>query len=182
MFPLLVGGILIFIVGNVMLLVPAFLASTGWGVLCLLLPPVQWLFAMLNWEKVWDALLMQLFGAVMVLAFFLNAADGFSRVSMQQGWEQFKREQGLQVVAMQATSGGPVELQGQQVQSVTAETKENGEVIHSVEGDTAPAAVTVQAAPPKAVDDKPIYKCTDGEGKETWSTEPCKPFKVPAKK
>lgn len=171
MFPLLLGGVLIFLVGSLMVLAVAFAASTLWGVLCLL-PPVQWLFALLNWNKTWDGLLMQLFGMAMALAFFAQSGEGFSMASMQQGWVQFQREHLGVVPAAGATDG--VVVDGQPVQAVTAETTADGNVIQSVQGNAELTTVTVQAEPSKAVDDKPIYKCTDPQGNETWSAKPCK--------
>lgn len=170
MFPLLAGGVLIFLVGSVMVLAVAFGASTLWGVLCLLLPPLQWLFVLLNWGKTWDGLMLQVFGLALALAFFAQADAGYSVVAVQDGWQQFQRQH---LPAGSRSPDSAVLTDGQPVQAVTADPAIDSGVIHSVEGDTAPATVTVQAAPSKAVDDKPIYKCTDPQGKETWSAKPC---------
>jgi hypothetical protein len=178
MIPLLVGGSLILLVGTLMLLVAAFITSQVWGVLCFVVPPLQWLFAAFNWEKAWDGLMMQLLGLAMVLAFFVRADQGFSLASVDEAWTQFKREQGL-LPAMVAADG-TVLVDGQPVQAVSAQTTADGDVVQTVEGDAPVATVVGKAS--EAVDDKPINKCTDADGNETYSRGPCPAFKVPAKK
>mgnify|MGYP001766084884 CR=1 FL=1 len=178
MIPLLVGGSLILAIGTMMLLVAAFITSQVWGVLCFVLPPLQWLFAVFNWEKAWDGLMMQLLGLAMLLAFFVQAEQGFSAASVQLAWTQFQREQGLLPAAV--APDGTVLVDGQAVQAVTAQTTAGGDVVQTVAGDAPVATVVGKAS--EAVDDKPINKCTDAEGKETYSRGPCPAFKVPAKK
>lgn len=163
--PLLIGGFLIVLVGTGMLLLAAFSVSRVWGVLCLAVPPLQAIFALLHWKKSWDAVLLLVMGFGMLLVFFLQAEQGFSLASVESALVQMHRESGLA-----QRDSGPVTVQEETVQSVT--------VPETVEVGSAPgsdvASVGITAAPEKARNDKPIYKCTDPWGNETWSAEPCK--------
>lgn len=174
MFAMLVGGALIYLVGSVMLLVAAFSVGTVWGVLCLLLPPLQLIFMLLHWNKVWDALLMQVFGIAMVF-FFFSQIGGFDRVAIEQEWVKFQRQHGL-VVQTSSPSGTAV-IGNQSVQTVTVPPTSGAAAgaqsggVQSV-GDNG-GVVSVTGVASKEVDDKPIYKCTDKDGNETYSRKPC---------
>jgi hypothetical protein len=166
MIPLLIGSASLLLLGSVMLLAAAFAASTAWGVLCLLLPPLQWVFAVLNWDKAWDGLLLQVLGIAMALAFYTQAG-GMGEAQFAQAWGQFRHQHMLS-----PSSAGTVVIDSQTVQTLTAESATGGAAdIQSLSGDN--AAVAVVAGASKAVDDKPIFLCTDAQGKETYSTKPC---------
>jgi hypothetical protein len=166
MIPFLIGGVLIYLIGSLMLLVAAFGVGMGWGLLCLFFPPVQLLFMAMHWNKVWDALLMQVFGIAMVV-FFIVQMGGFDRVAVQQEWVKFQRQQGL--IAVTQTSATTTITDTQSVQAVTAPATSGG--MQSV-GDNG-GVVSVTGVASKAVDDKPIYKCTDKNGVETYSRTSC---------
>lgn len=166
MIPVLIGGLLIYLVGCVMLLVAAFSVGVVWGLLCLFLPPAQLLFIVMHWNKAWDALLMQLFGIAMVF-FFFTQMGGFDQVAIQQEWVKFSRQHGI--VVMTQSSSSTTVIESQPVQSVTAPSASGG--VQSVDGNGGVVSVTGVAS--KAVDDKPIYKCTDKDGNETYSRKAC---------
>ncbi|HQQ64199.1 MAG TPA: hypothetical protein PLF22_11590 [Pseudomonadales bacterium] len=168
MIPLLIGGLLIYLVGSVMLLVAAFSVSVVWGLLCLLLPPVQLLFLVMHWNKVWDALLMQVFGIAMVF-FFFTQIGGFDQVAIQQEWVKFQRQHGM-VVTTQSSTTTVLESQGVKTVTVPPVSGTSGGV--QAVGDSG-GVVSVTAAASKEVDDKPIYKCTDKDGNETYSRKAC---------
>lgn len=175
--PLLVGGALLFVIGTLMLLAASFAVSAVWGVLCLLVLPLQWLFALLNWDKAWDGLMLQVLGLGFMAAFFMQSEHGFSVAAVQQARAQFEREYGQ---PGSATSGTAV-IESQAVQAADAEAPVIDHSNPTVEGNAELKTVTVQGEASKAVDDKPIYKCTDAQGKETFSAKPCAAFYVPPK-
>lgn len=182
MTPILIGGILVALVGTGVLLAHAFRAGTGWGVACLLLPPAQWAFVLMNWKKTWEALLMQFMGIVLALAAVISIGGGLDSMARLQAWSELKHSFSL---ASQPTSGTTVLASGQQVSSVTAPEEPdavNDGTVTAIQGNDALVSVTVTAKPEKAVDTKPIYKCTDAAGKERFSREPCggpQPVKKP---
>lgn len=142
--PILIGGFLIFLVGSIMLGMQVAGLKTGWG----------------------HSLLIQAMGFVMMVAFFLSAGE-FS-------WFQVK--QAVSSVSGQvAKDMKPVNSSEtlQQDQGVVSTSTEAPVESHAVLGDEAPVAVTVVAAPEKAKNEKPIYKCTGQDGKETFSAKPC---------
>lgn len=172
MTPLLIGGVLIALVGATLLLLQAFRASQTWGLLCLLVPPAQWLFALLNWRRCWEPLLMQVGGVAIVVMFFFQAG-GFDAMVLQQVWQDLQRDTGM--LASSSASGNTVMANGQAVSTVVVGDEPpavNDGQVHQVSGNVGPAAVVV-AAPEKAVDDKPIYRCVGKDGKERYSTKPC---------
>ena len=172
----LIGGALIYLVGTAMVLFAAFGVSTLWGVLVLLVPPLQCVFALLHWNKAWDALLMQVFGLGMVLAFFAQGG-GFDEYSMRQSLAQVQQQLSRQLQS--PSSGGTVTVQGDQAAQEAPVIDTTPVEVTSEQTATAPTTVT--ATPSKAVDDKPIFKCTDPQGNETYSTQPCKGGVVKAK-
>lgn len=110
------------------------------------------------------SLLIQTLGIAMMAVFFLQAGE-FGLAPVQQ---------------VVATVGGQVarDLKPQNTSATLAEEKTVAATTdapvdtHAVIGDETPVAAIV-AAPEKAVDDKPIYKCTGQDGKETFSAKPC---------
>lgn len=170
----LIGGAMIFVIGTAMLWHAAFTVSRTWGWLSLV-PPLQPVFAALHWGRAWDALLMQVFGLGLVLGFFLHhgGLDAHSRQQALAGvWQQLARE-------MASARGETVVLdEADAVQAATVE--DSGPPVDLSSADVATVTTTVQGQASKAVDDRPIFKCTDPQGKETYSTEPCKGGVTPA--
>lgn len=182
MTPLLIAGILVALVGATLLLLQAFRASPTWGWVCVLLPPAQWLFALLHWRRAWEPLLMQVSGVAIVGMFFFQAG-GFDAIVLRQVWADLQRDMG--VVASSSASGTVINSSGQQVSTVVTDDSPsavNDGQVHQVTGNVGPSTVVV-AAPEKAVDDKPIYRCIDQQGNERYSAKPCGgPQTIPAKK
>ncbi len=151
--PVLIGGLLIFLVGSVMLGFTLSGVNVGLG----------------------HSLLIQFLGAAMVAAFFLHAGE-FSLAQVKLTFATIQR----QVTQGGGPSSSTVTLQAEQ--GVTAVTV--GEVggttsspsgssgVTAVVGNDGPVTAVVAAAE-KKVDEKPIYKCTDQAGKETYSSKPC---------
>jgi hypothetical protein len=75
---LLLAGVLIFGIGGLMLLIAAFSVSIWWGVFCIFFPPVNLLFVLLNWNKAWRPLLVQLVGILLMVAAGLMMDDFFA--------------------------------------------------------------------------------------------------------
>ena len=166
MIPLLVGGVLISLIGFVMLVAAAFAVSTAWGVLSLL-PPLGWLFAALHWQKSWDGVMLQALGLAMTAVFWLQLQG--EGISVAEAWTKFQREQGMVVVP---TGSETTVLGDQPVQAATQEAGAvDSGVVQSVAGDE--AVVAVKGAAKVEVDDKPIHKCIDPDGKESFSRGPC---------
>lgn len=163
--PLLVGGALVLLIGTLMTGAAAFAVSPAWGVLCLF-PPLQVPFALMNLQKSWDGLLLQGLGLAMILGFFIQAGD-FGSEQVAQEWVKFQRQYGLQGAPTTETAV----VGSQPVQGIVAPTAGGPAAIQSLEGNA--ASVTVVAGASKEVDDKPIYKCTDPQGNETYSRKAC---------
>lgn len=91
MFLLLLGGVLVFIVGGIMLLIAAFTVSIWWGIACLLLPPLMFLFIVLNWAKAKKPLLVQFVGVVLVIASGVMMGDALVSSLRNQPFSSYKQ-------------------------------------------------------------------------------------------
>jgi hypothetical protein len=59
---LLLAGALFIVIGQIRILVLAFRKGVGWGVSCLLVPPVALIFVLLHWDIAGSMLLLELAG------------------------------------------------------------------------------------------------------------------------
>ena len=141
--PVLIGGFLIFLVGSIMLGMQVAGLKTGWG----------------------HSLLIQSMGLVMMAAFFVHAGE-FSVYQVQQVLSSIGGQVAKDIKPVNSSETL------QQEQGVVSTTTEAPVESHAVLGDEAPVAAIV-AAPEKAKNENPIYKCTGQDGKETYSTKPC---------
>jgi hypothetical protein len=112
----------------------------------------------------WHALLLQSLGIAMMAAFFLQAGE-FGMAPVQEAFAKI----GGQVANDLKPKNTTTTLQEEKVVSTTSDAPVDA---GSVVGDA--AAVTVTAAVEKEHKASTFYKCTDQNGKETLSAEPCK--------
>ncbi len=64
---LLLLGVVLMCAGSIWIIIIAFRTHLGWGLLCLLCAPAQWVFVALHWTKGWKALTTQLVGIATML-------------------------------------------------------------------------------------------------------------------
>ena len=60
-------GVIVCIAGALWLIIEAFRTHVAWGLLCLLLPPVQLVFLIVNWTVAWRPFLLGLLGSVVIV-------------------------------------------------------------------------------------------------------------------
>lgn len=68
MVPLLIIGLLIFVIGGFMFLVAAFQESALWGLACLFVPIVQLFFLIVHWQEAKKGFGLQLVGIIIMIA------------------------------------------------------------------------------------------------------------------
>lgn len=61
-------GAVLCIIGGIWLLVVAFQESIGWGLACLIIPFVSLIFVIMYWDKAKKPFLLNLVGAVLLVA------------------------------------------------------------------------------------------------------------------
>ena len=112
----------------------------------------------------WHALLLQSLGVAMMAAFFLQAGE-FGMAPVQAAFAKIGGQVANDVKSQNTTTT----LQEEKVVSTTSDAPVDA---GSVVGDA--AAITVTAAVEKERKAGTFYKCTDRNGKETLSADPCK--------
>lgn len=154
---LLIIGLLLVVAGGVMLLVEMFRTSVWWGLLCLLIPPLQFVFVIVHWQQAWRPLLVQTLGFLLVLAAVF--AGGNSDVQFQE----FRSK-----ATYYWHSNAPAPVTETVTVAASADEKKN-DVVESNTGKPAPVAAT--QAPPEG--ERAVYKCKDAQGKTSYSDQPC---------
>jgi len=73
---LLIGvGILMILVGGLMFLISAFGVSIWWGIFCIVFPPTNLLFLLLNWKVAKRGFLVQLAGFLLIFVALFVMSD-----------------------------------------------------------------------------------------------------------
>ncbi|MFT3866866.1 MAG: hypothetical protein QM715_00075 [Nibricoccus sp.] len=80
MLPLLIIGLVLFVVGGFVFLVAAFRESVLWGLACLFVPVVQLFFLVIHWHEAKKGFMLQLIGlGIMVLVAIIESSTVHAR-------------------------------------------------------------------------------------------------------
>jgi len=100
---LIIPGFVMVLIGAVMFIVAAFRVSMGWGIACLVLQPVQYIFMFTHWQDVSKTFWIHLSGGgLVVLGFFI----GFPTPANGKFGSDVEAGQGLFEDAAETVAGG----------------------------------------------------------------------------